>query len=185
MFSEFAFQNSNPTHFGWVSERWLYSWILRTHSTSDHHSTHGVLVSCCIGQSLLPQFLHAITWLSKESTSISRSLSPGFFWTLLCSGREGGKARGRGEAAGKPQCFQREPSEVEYIYIHIQGLLGRTLGLGFQCKLWGFTSSLLKHPEGLKSVHKAVSLQMTTYRNHVKSMISQAGKWNGRGRKWL
>lgn len=84
--------------------------------------------------------------------------------------------QGAGERLHGSPCFQKEPSEVEYIYIHIQGHLGRTLGLGFQCKLWGFTSSLLKHPEGLKSVHKAVSLQMTTYRNHVKSMISQAGK---------
>lgn len=47
---------------------------------------------------------------------------------------------------------------------------------GFSVSCGWFTFSLLKHPEGLKSVHKAGSLQMTWYQNHVKPMISQAGK---------
>lgn len=116
----------------------------------DCHATHGVLVSCCIGQSLLPQFLHTITWLSKESTSTSWALSPGSFWTLLCSGREGEGGSSCMEVSVFPK---RAIWSQVYLHTHARAP-GKNSRLGVSVKAVGVYFNLLKHPEGLKSVHK-------------------------------
>lgn len=171
MFSESAFQNSNPTHFGWVSERWLYSWILWTHSTfwlSSNSWGFGFLLHWTVSAASVPTCNHMT--LKRE-----HQYFPSFEPSCALGGKVG--RQGAGEWLHGSLSVSKESHLKSSIFISTcKGTWEELWTWGFSVSCGWFTSSLLKHPEGLKSVHKAGSLQMTWYRNHVKPMISQAGK---------